>query len=261
MPADTVTLILSGEVSLESFARAIQRFSELVRGLSIDKGAPDLDWLVADLQLSSAVATAVGRGEEEKVARVVRAYEEVGAALEQGGRIPYSAPVRAAAEGLRSIPGRQVESITFETSEREAIIRPQPQRPPGVAEPGWPARLAPPVPVARVAAYGAVEGRVQTLSSRGGLRFTLYDLLHDKAVSCYLAEGAEEIMRDAWGEFATVEGLVTRDPLTGRPLAVRQVTRVTIQSEIERSYRDARGAAPSLTGLSPEDAIRRVRDA
>lgn len=102
---------------------------------------------------------------------------------------------------------------------------------------------------------------MQTLSSRGGLRFTLYDLLHDKAVSCYLAEGYEEIMRDLWGKIATVEGLVTRDPLSGRPLAVRQITTVTPKPDLPISYRDARGAAPSLTGLLPEHPIRRLRDA
>lgn len=83
----------------------------------------------------------------------------------------------------------------------------------------------------------------------------------DKAVSCYLAEGYEEIMRGVWGKIATVEGLVTRDPLSGRPLAVRHITKVTPKPDRRISYRDARGAAPSLTGLTPEDAIRRLRDA
>ena len=43
--------------------------------------------------------------------------------------------------------------------------------------------------------YGAIEGRVQSLSQRKGLRFTLYYQEFDRAVSCYLSEGQEERMR------------------------------------------------------------------
>ena len=112
--------------------------------------------------------------------------------------------------------------------------------------------------------YGGVEGRVQTLTSRGSLRFTLYDLFYDRAVSCYLSEGREDLMRDAWGRYVLVEGMVYRDPVGGRPTSVRRVTGDTILTEPEpgRSYVDARGALrQDASGLSPEEAIRRVRDA
>jgi hypothetical protein len=111
-------------------------------------------------------------------------------------------------------------------------------------------------------AYGAVEGRIQTLTSRGGLRFTLYDSLHDKAVSCYLAEDLEDIMRDAWGRRAIIEGRVSRDAKSGRPLAVRGITTLQVLPEIApEKYRDLRGIARSTSGLSVEEAIKRLRDA
>jgi hypothetical protein len=104
-----------------------------------------------------------------------------------------------------------------------------------------------------------VRGRVQTLSSRGRLRFTLYDALYDKAVSCYLAEGQEDIMRDAWGHVALVEGWVTRDPATDRPLSIRGIERVTLLPEGDpHGYRRARGAV--LGRELPEAIIRRLRD-
>jgi hypothetical protein len=259
---DTVTLIRSGEVPLYILARAIQRFSALIKGLSIDTGAEDLDWILNDLQVSSAVATVLGRGEAEKIARVVRGYESVGSALERDEPIPYSPRVQRPARALRSIVGGKIESVTLETAEREAIIRPSRPRAAVTPLPGQPVlRAVQPLVAGRVPAFGAVDGRVQTLSNRGGLRFTLYDLLHDKAVSCYLAEGHEEIMRDVWGKVATVEGLITREPLSGRPLAVRQIAKVTPTPDFKTTYRDARGAAPSLTGILPEHAIRRLRDA
>lgn len=172
MRSDTVTLILSGEVPLETFANAIHRFSDLVTGLSIEKNAGDLDWILNDLQISSAVATALGRGEEEKVIRVVRAYEEVGTALERAEPIPYSKRVQIPARALRAIVGGRIESVILETAQREAIIRPTVSDRIAVTE-HVTARLSSPSPSPLrplPAAYGAVEGRVQTLSSRGGLR-------------------------------------------------------------------------------------------
>ena len=111
--------------------------------------------------------------------------------------------------------------------------------------------------------YGAIQGRIQTLSNRGALRFTVYDLLYDRAVGCYISEVKEELLRNAWGRLAFIEGLVARDPINGRPLAVRQVSNISLLREPPDApnYEDARGAGPSLTKLSPEDAIRRVRDA
>lgn len=92
-------------------------------------------------------------------------------------------------------------------------------------------------------AYGAIEGRVQTLTSHGGLRFVLYDALFGKAVYCYLEAGNEELMRGAWDRRAVVEGWVSRDPTTGRPVSVRRVSVVNLLDDLERgSYRKARGA-------------------
>ena len=113
-------------------------------------------------------------------------------------------------------------------------------------------------------AIGGVHGRIQTLTSRGGLRFTLYDTLYDRAVGCYLSEGQEEIMRDYWGQTAVVEGTVTRDPNSGRPLTVRHVRNVTPVRQVERmAYLAARGAVKPLPNdqRRPEDLVSAARDA
>jgi hypothetical protein len=262
MPLDTVTLVLSGDVLLADFAVAIDRFYELVKALSAEAGNPALNWTIDDLERSSALAAAKCADEPQVVERVVRAYGEVGAALETNTPIRFSPAVQAAAHRLRAIVGDHIESIRFETAERESTIRRSvaDQVAVTLSEEASVKAMGPAGPPP-AAAYGAVEGRIQTLTNRGGLRFTLFDLLHDKAVSCYLREGHEGVMRDAWGKIAIVEGLVSRDPVTGRPLTVRQVSRVTTREEPALSYRDARGASPGVTDLSPEQAIRRLRDA
>ena len=118
-------------------------------------------------------------------------------------------------------------------------------------------------PTLQPVAYGGVTGRIQTLSSRGGLRFTLFDTLFDRAVSCYLAEGQEELMRDVWGRMAVVEGLVTRDRVTGRPQVIRGVRRVAIVREADPdAYLASRGVLREGTARrSPEEAIRELRSA
>jgi hypothetical protein len=168
--------------------------------------------------------------------------------------MPFSPKVQRQAHGLTAVLKRSVEAIRFETAEGDATITQEAVaagRPVGMRARG------------ERGAYGAVEGRVQTLSNRGGLRFTLYDSLDDHAVSCYLVEGYEEMMRDAWGRRAVVEGWVSRDSVTGRPQTVRRVQAVQVLPETKHGgYRDARGAVPvDSEELRPEVVIRRLRDA
>ncbi len=113
-------------------------------------------------------------------------------------------------------------------------------------------------------AYGAVEGRIQAVSNRNSWAwFTLYAAVGDHAVVCYLDEEGAELIRNAWGRRAVIEGWVSRDPLTGRPLSIRRITAITeLEDRSPGGYRDARGVLPLAPGgMLPEDAIRRVRDA
>jgi hypothetical protein len=247
---DTVTLVLSGEVTLRDFSIAISRFWGLLSALTSEVvPEAEIEWIIAELSVSSASATARALGTEDSVESTIQAFEQVGIALERSEDIPFSPKVRKEALGLIEIINEKIHSIIFETANLDAIV----QRTPGIDT----RKLEIPLE-----AYGSVEGRVQTLSSRGGLRFTLYDIHHDKAVSCYLMPGYEEIMRDAWGKLARVEGWIRRDPTSGRSLAVRKVKKVTVLSEGAKSdYRQARGVAPTASKETPEDLIRRLRDA
>lgn len=254
MPDNTVTLRLSGDVTLAKFALAVDRFNALIQALT---GPSNVEWIIADLQPGSASTTAEGRGDMQTVGSVVGSYEDVGGALEKGRPLlSYPKPVIESAFAIRNLIGNGVDSAIFETANRTAIIRSVPT---GTEE--QPPTATPVVGTSRAfsPAYGAVSGRVETIARRGTLRFVLYDLLHDKAVSCYLADGYEDIMRGVWGRLATVEGLVTRDPLSGRPIAIRRITKVTPRPERAGSYKDARGASP-YSEMLPEDMIRRVRN-
>lgn len=252
--SDTLTLVLDGRVTLDDFAKAVAHFQQLVVALSREVAAhASIEWVVTGLQSGSATATVQGLGPEREVEVVVRAYEQVGQAMEQHRSVPFSPLVQREARSLASLIDGRIESIRFETDRIDALIR----GPDVLAslsitvEGGFPQD-----------AYGAVEGIVDTLSRRGGLRFTLYDSLFDKAVSCYLVPGYEEVMRNVWGRKAVVLGRIRRDALTGRPLSVRQITTVQTVGEGRRGdWRMARGAAPSAGGSTPEETIRAFRDA
>ena len=270
MPDDTITLALDGDVPLEEFARTMGRFAELVNALSEEVGSPGLDWVVDDLQVSSAHATARSSSDTQAAQKVVHAYTVVGSALENHTPVTVSRRVRRAANKLVSIQDKRVRAVRFETAEKDSVIPTGQSEPPRLlSAPKSKAMTVMEGPSGALAvittspSFGAIQGRIQTLSNRGTLRFTVYDLLYDKAVGCYISEGREQLLRNVWGRLASIEGLVTRDPINGRPLAVREVRNISlVQGPPDApNYEDARGAGPSLTKLSPEDAIRRVRDA
>lgn len=249
--SDSITLVLDGKVTLPELAAAVAHFSGLVSALTSEVAAgATIEWEVTSLEGGSARATAKGRGSPLAVGIVVQAYEQVGDSLDKNQPIPYGPRVAREAMGIVSLINGNIESVKFETENRDVLVRHRFEE----SDAGPPPRLLPKITI------GAVEGIVETLSRRGGLRFTLYDILHHKAVSCYLRPGFEEIMRDAWGKRVVVAGRVTRDPVTGRALSVRDVTQVApVEIGKPGDWMEAIGAAPWLAEPS-EDIIRRGRD-
>ncbi len=251
--SDEITLVLAGEVTLDDFAQVVTNLKGLMQSLSADVAEKaKVEWVQADLQTNGAVMTYKGHGPTEAVSRIVEAYGEVGYALQSEEPIPFSSQVAKHAKGIASVLNGQIPHIRFESSEFEAIIQAKQDKSLRIVE-------MPP-------AYGAVQGRIQTLSSRGSLRFTLYDILNDRPVSCYLAkdiEDPEEKMRDVWAKLALVEGLVRRDPGTNRVLTVREVRNIEVLPEPDLwGYQAARGIAPPVkSAITPENASRRLRDA
>jgi hypothetical protein len=253
---DTVTLALQGEVTLGVFSHAVLHFSRLIDALTTDVAAPEsLRWVITELEAGSAIMTARGVGDPEAASSVSSAFISVGKALERGELDSLPEHVLAEAREVIAVIDQDVEAVRFETAEADATIR--------SLEEAFAATGTADVHAPQPVAYGGITGRVQTLSSRGVLRFTLYDTLFDRAVSCYLAEGQEELMRDVWGRMAVVEGLVTRDRVTGRPQVIRGVRGVTIVREADPdAYLASRGVLRETTARrSPEKAIRELRSA
>jgi hypothetical protein len=250
MPNDSITYSLSGDVSLDVLASALKDLAALVDALSAEIVGQDRpSWIVEYLDAGSATMTFAGQGvEEETVEKIVRGYAAVGHSLEAGEAIPYSQKVEAAARRLTSVLDGAVTTVRFETPETTSTV------------------VSPATKVEaqrHLQAYGAVEGRVETLTSHGGLSFVIYDSVFGKAVRCYLQAGAEDMMRGMWDRRAVVEGWVSREPISGRPVTIRRVSAVNPLDEIERgSYRKARAAVPlGADDPLPEETLRLLRDA
>lgn len=251
MANDSITYALTGEVSKDTFAAAARDVSALIDALAAEiVGKDQPQWVVEYLEAGSATMTFAGIGEdaEEAVEKIVRGYAAVGRSLERDEPVPYSNRVERAARKLTEALNGAVTAVRFETPEESATV------------------ISPSATVEtqkHLQAYGAIEGRVQTLTSHGGLRFVLYDALFGKAVYCYLEAGNEELMRGAWDRRAAVEGWVSREPVTGRPVSVRRVSAVNLLDEVEPgAYRKARGAVPiRRDDPPPEDQVRIARDA
>lgn len=245
MANDTLTFALGGRVEIEDFERGIVLLRRLVSALAHGIG---VTWVIEDLQLGSAVTTLRGEAEDPtKVEQIVKDYADIGNALEHQDVLQYNRRVTQAANAIKEL-AHSVEYVRFETPEDDHTIYGN-----GVASSQRSLSTS----------IGAVTGRVQTLSNRGSLRFNLYDTVHDKAVSCYLQQGQEELMREAWGRRARVGGTISREQPLGRPVAIRRILDVELLEDVAPgSYRLARGAVRWQAGdKMPEDIIRQLRDA
>jgi hypothetical protein len=248
--ADSVTIRLDGEVTIDRLSTALSGFSAILDELPRPHEA-HVKWVVSALSHGSAVATAqaipLDEGSATFVPTIVSDFIAAARTIASGDGDQRDEPILRLVRDLVQ-PATQESPIILETPEDDVVFG----APPSMVPSGD--RLA------TTKSIATVRGRVETLSHRGGLRFTLYALAGDRPVSCYLRQDDEERMRDAWGRVADVTGIVTRDATSGRAIAIRQVTNVQVVNEGDPlGFLAARGVAPG--GEPAEKVIRRIRDA
>lgn len=249
MREDEIRLRVGGEVTIEFLSGALAEFTRALDAVEASHGA-SVRWVVAGLDHGSA--TAVVRAvpaddrSEALILRMCMSVVEAGQAVMRGEAdvaLPvtrHMTKLQAFASGDRPVAiecaSGAVEFISGEAAKRTD------------AE------------MDRFVSLGTIRGRVEMLSHRRRLHFSLYDLVNDSAVACFPAEDMEPTMRDVWGHLADVTGTVRRDPATDRPHSIRNVTSVEIVDESPgTSYRSALGVLQ--TREPAEELVRRMRDA
>jgi hypothetical protein len=259
MAQNILTIVLDGDITLGDFSEAMRRFRALVGALSQEVGRKTkIDWRIDELQAGSTIATIRGHSAyPDIVERVVQAFARVGEALQRREPIPYSDTVRRRAYSMQKLVKGSIQSIRLETPFSDALITSDNRvnTNTGATTPSEGRTIT--------YTYGQVRGTVQTLTNRGGLKFTLYDSIFDAPISCYLNEGQEEIMRGVWGRKVTVSGLIGREPYQKRAVVVRQIEKIDVIEDVTPgSYRQAKGATPREEGKEkPEVIIRSLHDA
>lgn len=252
MAKDTVTLVLNGdEISLEEFAQAMSGLSSLLSALhtGVAKGSK-VEWYVQALEAGSAIATAkcVEDGDTGAVERIVDAYETAGRAFRDHRSTDISPSCDRAIKRIVGLINGRIRSVRFETQSTDIEIH----------ESGTIGAQS----EETTGTIGTVQGRIETIGRHKGLRFTLYESHTQRAISCYLQPGKEEQMREAWGRLAIVEGQIRRDPTSGLPTTIRNVSDIVVLPD--GSPRDCLEAfsvyRPKVSEL-PEVTIRRIRDA
>jgi len=249
MAGDSVTLRLDGEVTIDKLSDALARFAKILEALGTTRDA-HVEWVLADLDFGSAVATAravpLDAAAEHQIPAMYDEYLSAAQAVARGDVDP-SRPILRLVRDLTEVADERIR-VVLETAEDEVAFDAPARQPGNVATTQFTKSL------------GTVRGRVETLSHRGALRFSLYELATDKSVSCYLASDLEDIMRDAWGRVADVTGMVTRDAASGRPLSIRSVTQVDVVNEGDSNgFLAARGAL--RLSKRAEQIVRHMRDA
>jgi len=191
----------------------------------------------------------IGKSTDEvAVEKVVHAYEVIGKSIEERDPIPYSREISRHARAITEVLNGKITSIEMMTDDFDAQI---------IEAHTYEEELKSDF------TFGTVTGKVETLSKRGKMRFVLYDTLFNKAVNCYLALNQEHLMLDAWDKRIMVSGKIFRDPITIRPVAVRDINYLEIMKESQPgAILQVKGILPWREGDEfPEVIIRRYRDA
>lgn len=263
---DTATMVLSGKsIPLSDYGLVVVQMDGLVRSLANQYAeVPVPGWELGSVSDSQSEGQfrrihTVARGqwtsepEHRAVATVVRAYEELGEAIQRKEPLKrFSHEVVQHALTIVGTINGHIQSVTFETARQDSEITANPYMD------ELPTMAAMPV---TGMSYGSVRGRIETIARRRGLRFTLYEYGDDLAVSCYIDSGLEPKLVDAWGKIVVVEGMVKRDA-TGRPSSIKQVSDIVILPESDQwNYRAARGALQWRGGAGAiQEAMRKLRD-
>ena len=249
MREDEIRLRIGGEVTVDLLSAALAQFTRALEAAEASHGA-SIRWVVTGLDHGSATALARAiptDGRSETLApQVCLSLVETGRAVMEG-KADDALPMTRYLTKLQDLAshdqpvvidcvGAAVEFAPAETAELSSADK------------------------NHHATLGTIRGRIEMLSQRRGLHFSLYDSVYDLAVACFPAKDMESTMRDAWGRVADVTGTVKRDPATDRPRSVRDITSVELVDEGDAlGYRAVRGVLQ--TREPAEVLVRRMREA
>lgn len=245
-----IMIAYEGIVHLAEFESLVTNFKSLVNNLSREvANTSNIEWEIAELNAGSAFLTVEGHHpDEDKVPTVVNAWARMGSSLQRGESIPYSDAIKESVDGLLQPLNGKVSAARWGTANADYKITKS--------------QIVRQLPSARTAyTLGTVKGRVQTITTRNKLQFTLFDHLSNNAVHCQLDPLMKEEIRKYWDEEVLVAGQVERNLRTGLAKSIRQVTTIERAPKVDpEAYKKTRGLLAWMGDEPAEKLIRRVRD-
>lgn len=257
MVARSFTIQLDGTVSLGRLTSALEAWQSTLSTIAENIGQSHvLGMKIDDLSIGSAIIQVEVEFDAEEIAiGFSHDYNRVGVQVRDGNILDLPVNLKKPVKKLREAALMDGASgLTLSSDEADILIRPDVWRDP---------HLAGPSRRTQTEAIGVVIGKLQSLTSRNALKVTIYDIINDKAVRCILTDEQHELARDLWDSDVMVEGLVRRDPATGRPLSIRDIRGIRPrQSPVDTyAWMKARGVLSRVQPeSSSEDLIRQARN-
>ncbi len=140
------------------------------------------------------------------------------AALKEKQKIHWTVTVRAGSASVNAIPhyeesvapqaGKDITAVKIRSMSEKASVTPQM------------VVAADALITGQRQSYGSVEGKLQTITERGGFRFVVYDSLYDHRVDCFIDEELMNRAVASFGKRVRVSGLVQYDHF-GDPVSIK----------------------------------------
>ncbi len=249
-----VTFKFYGNPTIDEYAYFVSNSRHLVKSVTAssvknNRRQPNkLHWYPSNASVNGSVLITYSAltQNQDSFERFQDAFFRVGDALRTGEEIGFTHRVEKYAQNLRKVIKDEDDTLVFENQTHETVIKPD---------------YRPASNPSAVSAYDEVKGTIETISSRHGLRFILYDAIFDRAVTCYVdSEEDERMLAENFRELVTVNGLVSRDPETDRPLKITKIRNICKVAQRKYSWRDVEGIIKLSSEMTPERYVREVRD-
>jgi hypothetical protein len=215
---DCLTLDLKGKLPLEKFEKALVAFFDLIKEVTKAalKEKQKILWTIT-VRSGSATVNAIPHYEENVSAQareILHAVPSGIKALEHGAKTMPPLFTRAAVRAVKTLGsvqdlrGDDVTSVRIRSLSAKALVTPKS------------ATAAEALITGQRQSYGSIEGRLQTITERGGFRFVVYDSLYDHRVDCFIDEDLMAQAVASFGKRVRVSGLVQYDHF-GDPVSIK----------------------------------------
>ena len=211
--ANEVVLYLDGRISARRFRQAVTAFLDFVEEITTHAaGRPNaVEWVISakggSINLAARPEAIGSRAPTKKVVRSVASGMRLLARRAQRPQHFTNKALRRLRTLSSVAADKQVKTVQIRVDSQEIALKGDVADHLGIL-------LETPVKD-----YGAIEGRLQTLSERGGFHFAVYDDLTDEAIRCEVPKDRAEEAWKSFGKRVTVSGEVKYDKI-GTPVSI-----------------------------------------